>query len=335
MQILVVYSTPRPFIDLDVRLLRTAHRVETACLHLRPRSALVRSSLRAAAAAVRADVVISWFGALHALPAFCAAKVLRRPCAVIASGFDVASVPEIGYGHMRGGPLCAIGRGVFQMADRVWAVSEFTAREAVRNAGVAPAKLRIIPHGVDVRALEEATLHAKRPEVLMVATAARRTLALKGLPTFLEAARLLPEVPFCLAGSVLDAAARDLRTAAPPNVTFTGWLAPEALRRRMRRAAVYAQLSAYESFGMALAEAMAEGCVPVTTRRGALPEVVGNAGWHAPYGDAPATAEAIRAALKAGPEAGRRAHAQIASAYPLERRRARLLEAVSEAAALR
>lgn len=327
MHLLVVYATPRPFIDLDVRLLATTHRVETARLRLRSWPALVHSSLRIAAAAARADAVVSWFGALHALPAFAAAKPLGRPCAVIASGFDVAREPAVGYGHMRSGLLRAVGRSVFRLADRVWAVSEFAAGEAVRNAGVPRRKLAVIPHGVAVGALSEDALRAKRPEVLTVATVARHTLALKGLPTFLEAARLLPEIPFCVAGPRLRDT-KAFRASAPPNVTFAGRLAPDALRRRMRRAAVYAQLSAYESFGMALAEAMAEGCTPVTTRRGALPEVTGRAGWMAPYGDAPATAEAIRAALQAGPEAGRRAHARIRTAYPLEQRRAQLLAAV-------
>ena len=48
---------------------------------------------------------------------------------------------------------------------------------------------------------------------------------------------------------------------------------------------------------MALAEAMACGCVPVVTERGAIPEVVGDAGYYVPYGSAKATAEAIEKAL--------------------------------------
>ena len=44
-------------------------------------------------------------------------------------------------------------------------------------------------------------------------------------------------------------------------------------------------------------EAMACGCVPVVTERGALPEVVGDTGYYVPYGSAVAAAEAIEKAL--------------------------------------
>lgn len=96
----------------------------------------------------------------------------------------------------------------------------------------------------------------------------------------------------------------------------------------MLQRAVYAQLSAYESFGMALAEAMQCGCVPVVTRRGALPEVVGDAGWYVPYGDPDATAQAIREALNAPDAASRAARHRITDRFPLDRRRHALVDAL-------
>lgn len=47
----------------------------------------------------------------------------------------------------------------------------------------------------------------------------------------------------------------------------------------LNRASIYMQLSYYESFGVAQAEAMLFGCIPVSNSGGALPEVVGDAGF--------------------------------------------------------
>ena len=59
---------------------------------------------------------------------------------------------------------------------------------------------------------------------------------------------------------------------------FTGWLSDEELQDLYRRASVYVQASRHEGFGLAVAEAMLAGCVPVVMNVTAMPEVVGDAG---------------------------------------------------------
>jgi glycosyltransferase involved in cell wall biosynthesis len=98
----------------------------------------------------------------------------------------------------------------------------------------------------------------------------------------------------------------------------------------MASARVYTQLSAYESFGMAVAEAMLCGCAPVVSDRGALPEVVGDCGFIVPYGDVAATVQAIRAALEVGEEERKRYRQRIVENFSLESRRAQLLAALEE-----
>lgn len=46
-----------------------------------------------------------------------------------------------------------------------------------------------------------------------------------------------------------------------------------------QHASIYMQLSYYESFGIAQIEAMLNGCIPVSNAGGAIPEVVGDAGF--------------------------------------------------------
>lgn len=51
------------------------------------------------------------------------------------------------------------------------------------------------------------------------------------------------------------------------------------LTEYLKRASIYMQLSFYESFGIAQAEAMLYECIPVSNPGGAIPEVVGDAGF--------------------------------------------------------
>ncbi len=325
MKVLVVHPAPRPFIDLDVDILRSAFTVRTVRVRFHPRHGFVTDTLAALRDAAWADVVIAWFGGVHALAPFIAARLCGARCAVIASGVDVAAMPTIGYGHMRPGWLRTVGRLVFRLAHRVFAVSSFTKQEAIRNAGVPPDKVETIPHGLPARTSPRA-LH--RRGVLTVATVDDRTLRLKGLHTFVRVARRFPAIPFEIVGGGHPSALRRLLHRAPPNLQVVPWQSPDALQAHMAKRTVYAQLSAYEAFGMALAEAMQCGCIPVVTRRGALPDVVGDAGWYVAYDDADGTAHAIRHALAAPASASVAARRRIEERFPLRHRRDALIDAL-------
>ncbi|NBB72312.1 MAG: glycosyltransferase [Bacteroidetes bacterium] len=316
--------------QLDAEILRSAFTVRTVRVRFHPRPHLMADTWAALRLTRWADVVLAWFGGVHALLPFVTARLLGKRCAVIASGVDVAAMPSIQYGHMRPGWLRSAGRLVFRLAHRVFAVSGFTAQEAAHNTGVAPHKIEIIPHGLPPCPphTEQHAAPSHRTGVITVATVDARAVGLKGLTTFVRTAARCPDVPFEIVGGGDPATLQARCLAIPPNVTFTGWLPSEALQARMQRRTVYVQLSAYESFGMALAEAMQCGCRPVVTRRGALPEVVGDAGWYVPYGDPDATARAIREALDAPAAASRAARRRIMERFPLSRRRRALVDAV-------
>lgn len=106
----------------------------------------------------------------------------------------------------------------------------------------------------------------------------------KDVPTLIEAARLLPDTSFKIAGSHWRML--ELLRNTPPNVEFVGHLDAEALRAfyaRMRLL-VFAT-RCYENFPVTLLEAMAQGIPIVCARIGGLPEIVeglfyepGNAG---------------------------------------------------------
>src|SRR5262249_9764122 len=167
--------------------------------------------------------------------------------------------------------------------------------------------------------------------VITVSDVAQDTLYRKGLIPFVRAAVIVPDVPFVLIGEWRDRSIHKLRDMAPPNVSFTGWVSPDKLHAYMSRARVYVQASQHEGFGLAVAEAMLHECVPVVTRAGALPEVVGNAGLYTDSAEPGPLAATIRKGLDMRIDLGKRAYERIAREFPLGRRRQgleRVIEAV-------
>jgi glycosyltransferase involved in cell wall biosynthesis len=130
----------------------------------------------------------------------------------------------------------------------------------------------------------------------------------------------MPDALFVIIGAWRDDAIRHLQAIAPPNVKFTNWVSELELRDYLSRARVYVQASRHEGFGLAVAEAMASECVPVVTRAGALPEVVGDAGVYIDSSSPEAVAAGVRQALALNDRAGRRVRERIIREFPLIRR---------------
>jgi glycosyltransferase involved in cell wall biosynthesis len=326
MRVLYVYNDVTTFTKYDLDIVARDHDVREL-LFRRDGLAWLRCGLQAFRDVWWSNAIFSWFGSFHSLLPFALGRVLGRKCVVIASGYDVACLPEIGYGNMSGGLRRLVGRAVFRLAHKVLAVSRATAREAVANARVDARKIEVIYHGVPRgEAGGEYDPSCKEEMVITVGMVERSNLTRKGHANFVEAARYLPDVPFVLIGAWKDDAIEKLKAMAPPNVRFTGWLTSEEVESYMRRASVYVQTSAHEAFGMAVAEAMLRGCVPVVSDRGALPEVVGDCGVIVRFGDAEATAAAIRAALPRREELARRAHDRVKSSFSLPARRRQLID---------
>ena len=146
-------------------------------------------------------------------------------------------------------------------------------------------------------------------------------LVRKGYREFVAAAAEVPDAEFALVGRWDDDAAQALQRSAPANVTLTGELTEEDLRRCLAEASVYVQASRHEGFGVSVAEAMLAGCVPVVTRAGALPEVVGACGVLVDVPAEPrALASAIREALEREPSAGAAARERVLHEFSLDAR---------------
>ena len=322
----VLFVAPRPstFIELDRALL--AERFEVVALYgNRP-----QRNLRALHRAVHAaDVVFGWWAHLHTLAPFMLARHTSTPTVLIVGGFDVANVPEIGYGGQRGGWRRAVSRGVMRCADVLATNAHYSAEELERNVGIGPEGVTVLHHGVP----DPYGADPVAPErlAITVGNVDEINLERKGLRPFVRAAARLPDVRFEVVGRHIDGAAEELRAIATGNVALTGFLEQVELEARLRRAAVYVQASQHEGFGVSVAEAMLAGAIPVVTPAGALPEVVGDAGIVVASAAPEPLAEGIGAALEAGPERRRAARERVLREFSVEQRRVGLHALVERA----
>jgi glycosyltransferase involved in cell wall biosynthesis len=213
-------------------------------------------------------------------------------------------------------------------ARRLATNSEYSLSEIERNTPIPPERVTVIHHGVPDPFGGEPGL--KEREALTVGAINRTTLVQKGQIPFVETGRLLPDVTFTLAGKWLDGSVEELRARAADNVAFTGWLSDDELHAAYRRAAVYVQASRHEGFGLAVAEAMLAGCVPVVMNVTAMPEVVGDAGVLIGSQEPAEVADGVKRALELGPDAALRARERILTAFPMERRRDGILQVVQD-----
>src|SRR5262245_14031765 len=81
MKVLFVYGSLASFTRADLESLRDAHTVRE--LHFRRGILHLLPSIAAAIkGALWADLVLSWFGSIHAIVPFLAGRALRKPCVV-------------------------------------------------------------------------------------------------------------------------------------------------------------------------------------------------------------------------------------------------------------
>ena len=326
MRLLYVHSRKASFVAIDREIL--AERFEVEDLYQPGR---LPNPAKVVRGVLRADLVFGWFASWHTFFPITLAWLLRKPSVLIIGGFDTANMPDIGYGHQQGGLRMHASRWIFRRAGRLITNSAYSLSEIERNTPIPPERVTVVHHGVPDPFGEEPA--RKERAALTVGAIDRSTLVQKGQLPFVQAARELPDVRFVLAGKWLDDAVERLRAAASPNVELTGWLSDEDLHSLYRRSAVYVQASRHEGFGLAVAEAMLAGCVPVVMNVTAMPEVVGDAGVLIESQRPADVADGVRRALALGPDAARRARERILRAFPMERRRDGILRVVDEALA--
>ena len=318
-RILFIYPFLSSFIEKDLNILK--EEFEVIPFHYRDKKDLFRLLKNV----LTTDLNVSWFILGHASSAVLFSKVFGKKSVVIAGGWDVVSMPEIGYGAMIGKKRIRRTRSALKRASEILAVSESTKKWVLK--WVDRDDVITLYHGFD--ADKFVPRGEKEDMVLSVGDLTNDvTIRIKGIDTFEKVAELLPNIKFVLIGKHNMEVLKAWKAKAPTNLEILDFLPQEKLIGYYQKAKVYAQPSYQESFGCALAEAMLCECVPMVTRRGAIPEVVGDVGYYVEYGDVEGTVEKIKEALitNKGVESRKR----IMKLFPLEERKKKLKKIINE-----
>ncbi len=271
------------------------------------------------------DVVFIWFAGKHAGISVFLAKLFGKKSVVVVGGYDAAKVPEIDYGLWAVGSFWdkTLAKYALNKSDKVLVVDTSLKRNLIKNAKIKGYNIEYVPTGYDPNFWKPKG--EKKNIVLSVAGAKNiKRVKLKGLDTFVKAAKYVPNAKFVVIG-IEGEARKYLEKIAPKNVKIIGYLKNEMLLPYYQKAKVYAQLSLSEGLPNALCEAMLAGAIPVGTNRGGIPEAMGNIGFYVPYGDVKATARAIKEALTSPEELGLKARNRILKLFPTHLREHKII----------
>jgi glycosyltransferase involved in cell wall biosynthesis len=171
---------------------------------------------------------------------------------------------------------------VAQLLDRVLTVSSSSAADLVREFGLRPERINIVPNGVELEKFQPLPHIARQPDRILSTISADAPL--KGFSFLLEALSALrrerPTVTLTVVGCDGRRSTRNRirRLGLEGAVRFTGQVTTEEMVRLYAESTIAVVPSLYEGFGLPAAEAMACEVPLVSTSAGALPEVVGEDG---------------------------------------------------------
>jgi glycosyltransferase involved in cell wall biosynthesis len=181
-------------------------------------------------------------------------------------------------------------------------VSECSRQDIAQDFGIQPAGISLVYNGIDTSEFRPLPDVERKPLRLMATASADAPL--KGLAYLLRSyARLLADYPgleLLVVGQPRPGGDTErllVRLELQDKVTFVSGISTEEMVRYYAEATIAVVPSVYEGFGLPAGEAMACGVPVVSTRGGALPEVVGDAGVLVPVRDVDALTAAIAGLL--------------------------------------
>ncbi|MGF1565846.1 MAG: glycosyltransferase family 4 protein [Flavobacteriales bacterium] len=283
------------------------------------------------------SVIIEFGGYWALVPSFLG-RLLRKPVFIVLRGTDSAAMNNPPYGSLRTNPLRTVCRWSYNHATALVPVSASLEWSAQAYAGSPQGvkfhfpelqtPFRVIPNGFDALfwGMDESAGRPERQSHTVIAAFDNTQFDLKGGPLIVAAAQSMPEVDFVVVGADASCAG-----SIPANLRFVGRCSREQMRTHFQQAVVHLQLSYFEAFGNALAEAMLCGCIPIVSDVNNLPEISGGLGYVLSKPDADELVRLLTLAMANATDEQRRAcKNHISEYYPLSRRATELIRLIEK-----
>lgn len=265
-----------------------------------------------------------WFGDYHSFLPILFAKLTGKSSYLVVGGYDVCRIRSLKYGSFKNPVRGFMTRFSMQHCTLNLCVSRYVERKV--KAITRKAKTLLIYNGTNLLP-ENAPLVQKENIVLTVgAVQSEQTFYLKGFDRFLTVARQLPEYSFVIVG--MASRLQSLTSPLPKNVTIHDKIPQKELTQYYQAAKVYCQFSRIESFCMTLVEGMLYNCVPVITRTGGMPEIIGSLGYSIQENRIESVIPIIHEAMTLPPST--RYEERIKQNFTLEGRQEKLIKILQE-----
>jgi len=314
------YYTLSSFVKKDLEILQNHYNVDIVKWHGK------RDLIKILIKVIKSDLTYSWFAGDNAFVAVFFSKIFKKKSIIIVGGGDVAKIPEINYGRFTcGWKQKAITKYALKKADILLPVSNHTKNELFKR--VKPKRVEIIYNGVDN---EEFCPKVEKEKIIVtIGNITQKIIKLKGLETYAMASCHYPDYKFVIIGKIEEKSKKEMEKINP-NLIFTGKISHNEVLYWLQRAKIYCQLSYVESFGMSVAEAMSCECIPIVTNRGALPELVGDAGFYVKYGNVEETINAIKKAIDSKENISKKSRERIEKMFSLKKRESKIIKIINE-----
>lgn len=327
--VLMIQLHPSTFVRRDEEMLRSLGTVHVFRFRQQKGPGVILELLRQKLFLLRhvwsCRMIYIWFADFHSVLPALFARLTGRKCVIVIGGVDAAYLPEYQYGtKSRFIGHISLWLSVL-LAHLLLPVSEFTLSDLRRNVSEKLASKAMVVHNCYSALKFARPGQAERHLVLSIALAsATRTLYIKGIDIFLKAAAVMSGQEFMVVG-LSGEAMKEAKRLAPPNVVLSGPVSFDELQSIYSKTRAICQFSRQESFGIALLEGLAAGCVPVIANRCGPAEVFAGTGVPSIEAmDAEEAAAAIRSALQMDPDMLRVVQQRVLASFDCSLRKEKL-----------